>query len=70
MSIKIIEVFVKMRDILLTHKNLLLEMEEIRKKIAGQDEKIQMIFYYLKQFIDEKKKPGTRIGFRISKKCH
>ena len=32
MSIKIIEVFVKMRDILLTHKDLLLEKEEIRKK--------------------------------------
>ena len=68
MSIKIIEVFVKMRDILLTHKDLLHEMEEIRKKIAGQDEKIKMIFDYLKQFIDKKKKPRTRIGFKIDNK--
>jgi len=35
---------------LLTHKDLLLEMEEIRKKVTGQDEKIQAIFSYLKQF--------------------
>lgn len=35
MSISIIEVFVKMREMLLTHKDLLLEMEEIRKKVTG-----------------------------------
>jgi hypothetical protein len=34
MSIKIIEVFVKMREMLLTHKDLLLEMEEIRKTVT------------------------------------
>src|SRR5690606_3192536 len=43
MSISIIEVFVKMREMLLTHKDLLLEMEEIRKKVTGQDEKIELI---------------------------
>ena len=35
MSIKLIEVFVKMRTMLLSHKDLLLEMEEIRMKLIG-----------------------------------
>jgi len=64
MSIKIIEVFVKMREMLLTHKDLLLEMEEIRKKVTGQDEKINQIFNYLRQFIKDQETPRVKIGFK------
>jgi len=64
MSIKIIEVFVKMREMILTHKDLLLEMEEIRKKVTGQDEKIGQIFSYLKKFIKDQKTPRTKVGFK------
>lgn len=52
-NIQIIRVFTRMREMLLTHKDLLLEMEEIRKKVTGQDDKIELIFNYLKQFIKE-----------------
>ena len=68
MSIRIIEIFVKMREILLTHKDLLLEMEQIRKKVAGQDDKIELIFKYLKQFIKGQEKPRKKIGFTIKGK--
>ena len=68
MSIRIIEVFVKMREVLFTHKDLLLEMESIRKKVSGQDEKIDLIFNYLKQFIKEKETPRKRIGFNTTTK--
>ena len=67
MSIKIIEVFVKMREMILTHKDLLLEMEEIRKKVTGQDEKIQLIFNYLKQFIQDQETPRKAIGFNSNR---
>lgn len=67
MSINIIEVFVKMREMLLTHKDLLLQMEEIRKKVTGQDEKIELIFNYLKQFIKEQETPRTFIGYKTKK---
>ena len=64
MSIQIIEVFVKMRNMLLTHKDLLLEMEEIRKKVSGQDEKIDVIFNYLKQFVKEQEVPRNKVGYK------
>jgi hypothetical protein len=64
MSINIIEVFVKMREMLLTHKDLLLQMEEIRKRVTGQDEKIELIFHYLKQFIQEQDRPRRTIGYK------
>lgn len=65
-NIQIIRVFTKMREMLLTHKDLLLEMEEIRKKVSGQDEKIELIFSYLKQFIREQEKPRKAIGYKSS----
>lgn len=67
-NIQIIRVFTKMREVLLTHKDLLLEMEEIRKKVTGQDEKIELIFNYLKQFIQEQEKPREAIGFKTKPK--
>lgn len=63
-NIRIIRVFTKMREVLLTHKDLLLEMEEIRKKVSGQDEKIELIFNYLKQFIKSQEEPRKQIGFK------
>ena len=73
MSIRIIEVFVKIREMLLTHKDILLKLEKIEQKLSGHDEKILLIFEYLKQFekskqeeVDFKNRP--RIGFKQSKK--
>ena len=64
MSIAIIEVFVRMRELLLTHKSLLIEIEAIRKKVSGQDDKIEQIFAYLRQFIQEKTTARNPIGFK------
>jgi len=63
-NIQIIRVFTKMREMLLTHKDLLIEMEEIRKKVTGQDEKIELIFNYLKQFIKDQETPREPVGFK------
>ena len=67
-NIQIIRVFTKMRELLLTHKDLLLEMEEIRKKLSGHDKKIELIFNHLKQFLNEKGNPRKRIGFKTRNK--
>lgn len=63
-NIQIIRLFTKMRKLLLTHKDLLIEMEEIRKKVTNQDDKIELIFDYLKQFIQNKETPREKIGFK------
>ena len=55
-NIRIIRTFSKMREMLLTHKDLLLEMEEIRNKVSGQEEQIALIFEYLNQFEQAKQK--------------
>ena len=63
-NIQIMRIFTKMREMLLTHKDLLLKMEEIEKKVTGQDEKIKLIFDYLKKFIKQEKTPRKQIGFK------
>lgn len=49
MSVRIIEVFVKMREMLATQKDILNKLEQIEKKDIEQDQKIMLIFEYLKQ---------------------
>ena len=42
--IQIIRVFAKMRELLVTHKEILLQLEKMEKKLAGHDEDIKIIF--------------------------
>lgn len=64
-NIQIMRIFTRLREMVLTHKDLLLEMEEIRKKVLGQDEKIELIYNYLMQFIKEKEEPRSKIGYKL-----
>ena len=63
-NIRIIRTFTKMRELLLTNKELLLEMEQIKKKVKGHDEKIDLIFNYLKKLIHQNEEPRVRVGFK------
>ena len=63
-NINIMRVYTKIKEMLLTHKDLLLKMEEMEQKVIGQDEKIQTIFNYLKQFITDQETPREKIGFK------
>jgi hypothetical protein len=60
--------FTKMREMLMSHKDLLIELEEIRKKMATQDERIDLVFDYLTQFItkDATEMERRKIGFKSS----
>jgi hypothetical protein len=64
MSIRIIEVFIKMREILLSHKDILLQLEKIEAKLSSHDEDIQLIFQYLKQLLKPAQPPRRKIGFK------
>lgn len=65
-NIRIIRLFTKMRQMILTHKDLLIDMEEIRQKVASQDDKIELIFDYLTKFVTQNEKDNTikKVGFR------
>jgi hypothetical protein len=39
-SVRIVEIYIKMRENILTNKELLLKMEQLEKRVGSQDEKI------------------------------
>ena len=63
-NIQIIRVFTKMRELLLTHKDILLQLQTIERKLTGHDEDIALIFKYLKQLLNPTLPPRNKIGFR------
>lgn len=63
-SLRLIEIFVKMREMLSTHKDILLKLEQIEKKATAHDADIQMIFQALKQLLKQPEKPREKIGFK------
>jgi phage regulator Rha-like protein len=63
-SIRIIEIFVKIREMLLTHKDILLQLEKMEKKLTGHDEDIALIFEYLKKLLNPPQMPRNKVGFR------
>ncbi len=62
-NIQIIRLFTKMREMLLTHKDILLQLEKIEKKLVGHDQEILLIFHHLKQLLDPPQTARRKIGF-------
>lgn len=65
-NIHIIRVFTRMRQMLLTNKDVLLKLEQLERKVLDQDDDIKLIFDYLKELLNPKTGSVTRIGFKRS----
>lgn len=66
-NIKIIRVFTRIKEMLLTHKDILLKLEQLEKQISQNSDEIQMIFSALKQLLNSSQEPRKPIGFRTVK---
>ncbi|MCF8423537.1 MAG: ORF6N domain-containing protein [Bacteroidia bacterium] len=69
-SIKIIDVFILLRETLSNHTDLRLEIEYIKKKVSNHDKNIELVFQYLDELLEKKenKKERPQIGFKLPKK--
>jgi phage regulator Rha-like protein len=72
-NILIIRVFTKLREMVSTHKDILIKLEQIEKAMLLQDskmnkheEEIQAILEALKELLNPPTEPRPRIGFRRS----
>lgn len=63
-NIKIIRIFAKMREMMLTHKDILLKMEKLEKNLNQHDDDIKVIFDYMKELLEPASGPIRRIGFK------
>ncbi len=66
MSIRIIEVFVKMREMISANKDVLLKVEQLEKKLSKHDGDIQLIFEALKELLNPKLPPRQPVGYKLN----
>ena len=62
-SISIIKTFVKLREIISTHKELAYKLSQLERKTEKHDTEIQAIFEAIRQLMTPPEKPKHRIGF-------
>ena len=63
MSIKIIDVFVRLREMILTHKDILLKLEQLEKQVVQNSDEIQMIFFRTER--TDKSTTRTKTTYRV-----
>lgn len=64
MNIHIIRVFTKMRELVLTHKDILLKLEKLEKEVTESKQDITLIFRALKKLLTTPQEKRRRIGFK------
>lgn len=68
-NIQIIRIFTKMREMLMSHKEILQRLEQIENKLFEHDDKIMLVFEYIKQLEQAKQeefdqKNRKKIGYK------
>lgn len=63
-NIRVIRIFTKLREMVLSNKDILLKLEQIERKVGQHDDDIKLIFDYLKELLDPTAKPLRKIGFK------
>lgn len=66
MSIKIIDVFVRLRETLLQHKDILSKLEQLESQLSKNSDEIEVLFKAVKQLIAKAEPPRESIGFKRS----
>src|SRR3989337_4183747 len=64
-SINIIKAFVKLREMLSTHKELAHKLEQLERKIEKHDEEIKLIFDAIRQLMAPPEPKKRKIGFVV-----
>ena len=69
MSIRIIELFVRMREMVFTHQDILHKLERIEAKVATHDEDIGTLFDHIREMLTPaQEQPRQRIGYKQDKR--
>ncbi|MEO6190575.1 MAG: hypothetical protein ABIO44_09720 [Saprospiraceae bacterium] len=63
-NIQIVRIFTRLRELVLTHKDILLKLDQLEKQVVKNSEDIQLIFSALRQLLEHPNPPRKRIGFK------
>jgi len=63
-NIQIIRIFTKMKEMLLTHKEILMQLEQLEREVSQNNSDIRQIFEVLRSLLDYPEQERTPIGFK------
>ena len=63
-NVQIVRIFSKLRELAVSHKDILLKLEQMEGKLTRHDEEIRLIFQYLKELLTPSSEPLPKIGFK------
>ena len=63
-NIQIMRVYIKLKGMLLTHKDILLKLEKLERKTSNHDENFKIVFDCLKELLNPPTEPRPKIGFK------
>jgi phage regulator Rha-like protein len=63
-NIQIVRIFTQLKEMLMTHKDILIQMQNLENKLTAHDVDIKLIFEYLKKLLTPPQEPRRRIGFK------
>jgi hypothetical protein len=64
-NIAIMRVFVRLREMMATHKELAFKLVELEERLEGHDEQIQNIFDAIRQLMTPPERERKKIGFEV-----
>ena len=64
-NIRIMRIFVKIREILSAHKDLARKLDHLEQKVSGHDVDIRQIFDAIRQLMEPPKEKRWKIGFGV-----
>ena len=63
-NIRIMRVYSKMREMMITQKDVLLKLKQLERNDISQDQQLEIIFNTLKELLTEPKQERKMIGFK------
>lgn len=63
-SVRVVQAFVKMRELLSTHIQLQKKMDELERRVGTHDGQLQELFDAIRQLITPARRPRRKIGFK------
>ena len=63
-NIQIMRIYAKLRGMVIAHKDILIKLEKMERKVDKHDENFKVVFAYLKELLNPKTEPLRRVGFK------
>ena len=63
-NIQIMRIYTKLKGMLTDHKDILLKLEKLEKRVSKHDDNFKTVFDYLKELLNPEIEPLRKIGFK------